>query len=762
MAELQFINKDSVAVKNDFTNEEGIFSLVMDKGEYNLKIVQIGKVIYKQKIIMSQNLNLGTIIITENLKELNEVVVTAKKKLIERKVDRLVFNVENSISATGGDALDALKITPSIRVQNNQITMIGKSGMSVMVDDRLIQLSGDDLINFLKTIPSDNIKSIEVITTPPAKYDAEGNSGIVNIKLKTSKKDSWNANLRSSFKQATYGSGNFGSNFMYQKNKLSLLADVSTFDNQSIYQNRIEYTYPTEVWKNNIDIDSKSRGLAIKLNVEYELSKKTKIGIQYNGSQSKGNSDEVDQSSVYNLNLITLNKQFLSNGQTRSDFYNHSFNLNLTQKLDTLGKKFTIDLDYFINKKDKENPFNTTNFDYQIPQENNYFTSNNSLQKIQNFSSKIDFEMPYKWANVNFGGKISLTTNDSNLNGNYYEIISQSNQLYLSQTNIFNYKENNQALYFSLDKKWNKKWTAKAGLRMENTQTRGYTSTLNQENKTNYLKLFPTAYLSYQANENHNFSLSLSRRIERPAYWELDPARWYTGLNSYIIGNPFMQPSFAYNLEFSHTYKSLLVTTLSYSKTKNGFGQLTTFDFANNQQIMIRENYFNGGILNFQENATLNINEYWLMVASASGYYSETNTFYKTLSPKYSGWGADFNTTQSFIINKAKTLSTEINFDYSFPSFFAESITLSNYSFDMGLKYTMLNKKLIASLNAYNIFRTDLVRNRVNSQNIAQSYNQYYDTQSIKLSISYKFGNKTISVKERVGSNTDEKGRTGN
>jgi hypothetical protein len=761
LIEIQLQNKDSVLVKSELTNTEGKFTITIEKGEYLLFVKQLGTVLYKQKISVDQDHYLGEIRIIENQQQLEEVVITTKKKLIERKVDRLIFNVENSISATGGDALDALKVTPGIRVQNEKIAMIGKSGMSVMVDDKLIQLSGDDLINFLKTISSDNIKSIEVITTPPAKYDAEGNSGIVNIKLKKAKKDSWSANLTGSYKQTTYSSGNFGGNFMYQKNRISLLASATYYDSKYIYENRIEYTYPTEFWKNNIDIRNQLKGLVSKLNLEYELSNKSKIGIQYNGSQIRGHTGEEYQSSVYNLDMINLNKLFITNGNTNSTVYNHALNVNFTKKLDTLGKNFAIDVDYFINQKDKKNPFYTNNFDYQIPQENQYYTTNNSLQKIQNFSSKIDFEIPYKWANINFGGKLSLTTNDSNLNGNYYEIISQSNQLYLSQTNIFNYKENNQALYFSFDKKLGKKWTAKAGLRMEATQTKGYTSTLNQENKTNYLKLFPTVYLSHQANENNTFSLSLSRRIERPAYWELDPSKWYTGLNSYVIGNPFMQPSFAYNLEFSHAYKSLLITTLSYSKTENGFGQLTTFDIANDKQVMVRENYYNSNNFTLQENATININKWITSTMGGSVHYATTNTFYATLAPKYKGWGADFNSTQSLILNKQKTFTGEISFNYNFPTYSIIGKSLYNYSLDAGLKYVMLQNKLIVSLNAFNILRSDIIRFRNTSQNIAQSYNQYYDTQSIRLSVFYKFGNKKISVKEREGSNTEEKGRTG-
>ena len=182
--EVQLQNKDSIIVKSELTDVDGKFKIIAEKGEYHLLIKQLGKILQKQKVSANQDIDIGVIQVVVNQQQLQKVLITSKKKLIDRKVDRLVFNVENSISSAGGDAIDALKITPNIRVQNDKISMIGRSGMGIMVDDKLIQLSGDDLINFLKTISSDNIKSIEVITTPPAKYSAEGNSGLVNIKLK--------------------------------------------------------------------------------------------------------------------------------------------------------------------------------------------------------------------------------------------------------------------------------------------------------------------------------------------------------------------------------------------------------------------------------------------------------------------------------------------------------------------------------------------------------------------------------------------------
>jgi hypothetical protein len=490
LAEVVLFNKDSIAVKSEFTNEEGMFSLTTEKGEYVLKIIQIGKILYTQKITVSQNLNLGLIQISAAPQQLQEVVVTGKKKLVERKIDRLIFNVENSISATGGDALDALKITPSIRVQNDQIAMIGKSKMSVMIDDRLIQLSGDDLINYLKTISSDNIKNIEVITTPPAKYDAEGNSGIVNIKLKKAKKDSWSTTLRSTSTLATYFRQSEGVNFMFQKNKWSVLADVSVGTPKYIYTNDQTYQYPNdEYWEADINHINKYKYISPNLSVDYKINNKWTVGMQYTGSFDRINRDEFYETSIFQTNTkVDLLKFYKTNGKNKEDTYTHSLNFKTVHVLDTIGKKVTIDVDYFKNDSDKNNPFYTTNTDYAINQLEDFYTNNQANQTIDNFSTRVDFEMPYKWATLNYGGKISFTTNYAELNGKFYKLISQNPEIYLSQHTHFDYTENNQALYFSIQKELSKKWEAKVGLRLENTQTKGYSEELNQTNKNNYNK----------------------------------------------------------------------------------------------------------------------------------------------------------------------------------------------------------------------------------------------------------------------------------
>lgn len=761
LVEVLLYNSDSTAVKNEFSDINGGFEIEANTGNYRLQLRQLGEVLFEKNIELRKDLNLGIIKI-KITNQLQTVVIETKKKLIERKVDRLVFNVENSILATGGDAIDALKVTPGIKVQNDAIKMIGKRGMALMVDDRMIQLSEDDLINYLKTISSDNIKSIEVITTPPAKYNAEGNSGLINIKLKKVKKDSWSTTTRANYNQATYATATFGANLSYQKNKLGLILDLSERNVESIYTNDVTYKYPTENWKNEVFNKTDRNVFSSLIGLTYDLTSKSKFGVQYLGSFNKSKVNEDNLSNIYNYQTNSLDGNLNSSGFTDRNINNHSLNLSLATKLDSIGKKFTINADYFIYDSNKANNFRNENNNYIDLITERQYNENGNNQKISNFSTDIDFEMPYKWASINFGAKLNATNSNSDLETLIYENNNGVYVLNSTQVNVFKYKENNQALYFSSTKKLGEKWELKLGIRTEFVQTTGFSKTTNSPNKYNYFKIFPTLYFSYKGNEDNTLSANYSRRINRPSYSDMNPAKWYFNSNSYEEGNPFLQPSFSDNLEFSHKFKQLLVSTLSFSKTKNGFGQLTVHDEINGIQKFIRRNYFDGSFIGLDETLTFDFFTWWNSMNNAGAFYSETNVYSEYLEPKYSGWGSYVSTTNSFVLNKNKTFSGQLAYTYSFPTSYGESNISSYSNLNIAIRYALLNKKLQLSFVIDDLLKTNQYTIYNKSQDIDQSFRQYYDTQSFRISVSYKFGSDKINVKQRSFGNQEEKNRIGN
>ena len=747
--EIQLQNKDSIIFKSELTNAEGKFILETEKGEYSLIVRQLGVIYYKQNINANQDTNVGIINITEKEQQLQEVVITSKKKLIERKVDRLIFNVENSISASGGDAIDALKITPRVKVKNDNISMIGKNNMSVMVDDKLILLTGDELINFLKSIPSDNIKSIEVITTPPTKYDAEGNSGLINIKLKKSKLNQWNASLRSSYVQSTYPKGSFGGNFDYQKNKLSLYSNLNYVNGSNAPVETNKIYYPLGLWNEENKRRDFQNSVNGRIGADYKISEKFSVGMQYLGSFSKPKIAENSLTTIYNQTNSQIDSYINTLSENLGKNNNHSLNLNSTVVFDTIGKKMNINLDYFKFKNDDNRIFNTINL---------LSANNTSLQDIQNYSAKIDFEHPLKWINLSYGGKLSFIKTQNNVN--YFDTTLGTPIFDPTQSNEFNYDENTQAIYLNGTKKLNEKWETQLGFRLENTQTEGVSKTLNQKNTNSYAKLFPTFYLTYTPNEKNSFSINYNKRINRPSYNRLNPFRWYSNPFSYTEGNPFLQPSFSNNLELNYTFNDNWSNSIYYSHTDNGFEQITIVDNTDNIQKTIAQNFFKTTIIGISESYTYNKLKWLSSTFSFDWNYSKSESLIPITNQNLNGSNAYFSTSNDFNLNKNKTLLFNFSYWYNFKG--TSDLDKNNaYSqLDASIKYFAFDKKLQISFNANDILSTNRPIYTSFTNNIQIDYKNYYDVRLFRLSLVYKFGNKNINVEKKEVGNQEEKERT--
>ena len=744
------ISKDNKLSEVSISDENGNFNLkVSENGNYQLAILKDGNNVFDKTISINGDVVENIQIFRKNEELIQEVVVSGKKKLIERKVDRIVFNVENSISSTGGDGIDALKITPGIRVQNSKISMIGKSGMAVMIDDKLVQLSGDDLINYLKTISSDNIKSIEVITTPPAKYDAEGNSGLINIKLKAVKLNQWNASLKSSYIQSTYPKSSIGGNFNYQKNRFSLYSNLIYVNgsNAPIEINKIYYD--TGLWNEESKRRDFQKSLAARIGINYKITDNWNIGIQYLGNTNKPSINENILTTIFNPDNATENSFIKTISESKNQNNNHSINLNSDVQLDSLGRKMMVNFDYFRYKNNENRNFNTIDL---------LSANNTSEQNIENYSTKIDFEHPFPWIDLTYGAKISFIKTNSDVN--YFDTTTGLPIFDATQSNVFQYKENTQSLYISGTKKITDNWETQLGFRLENTQTQGFSLALNQKNKNNYTKIFPTFYITYTPNENNSISLNYNKRINRPSYNKLNPFRWYSNPYSYVEGNPFLQPSFANNLELNYTLNDNWSNSLYFSHTKNGFEQLTIVDNNTNIQRTVAENFFNTSIIGFSESYTFNKLKWLSNTLSFDWSYNWSKSLIPITNQNLEGSNAYFSINNDFVLNKSKTLLFNISYWYNFKG--VSDLDKSNaYSqLDTSLKYLALDKKLLISLNVNDILKTNKPIYTSFTNNTRIDYKNYYDLRSFRITISYAFGNKNIDVERKELGNKEEKERT--
>ncbi|SFE01657.1 TonB-dependent receptor domain-containing protein [Flavobacterium phragmitis] len=738
------------------TDSLGNFILKAEKGNYVLIIEQFGTEFSNKEISVNQDQDLGIIEVKEQI-QLEGVTVKSRKKLVEQKVDRLVFNVENSVTATGGTALDALKSTPTVRVQNETISIVGKGEVLVMIDDRLNKMTQEDLTAFLKSIPADNIKSIEVITTPPAKYEAEGNSGLINIKLKTAKANSWNANLGTSFVQRSYASENLNGLFIYNYNKLSLQASVNKGKDQlaTTSDNRIYYT--DELWKQNIKTKSETDLLSIGLGFDYKLTEKWTTGIKYLGSFNDRISANNPLTSRYNTSG-EINSYILSDVKSQNKPQMNSVNWNNSFNLDSNGKNITVDLDYFNYQKDDSRVFSGNEMNAEKENiDGTYFSAlNSNVNQLKNYSAKIDVTLPYSFANISFGGKGFYTNTKNDLN--VFDNETGTPVLNTNYSNIFTYKEYNQALYFSVSKKLNEKWETQIGLRTEATQTEGFSENLNQTNKNNYVKLFPTAYLTYTVNDNNSYSLNYSRRIRRPDFDYLNPFVIRTSPYYYSEGNPFLKPSIIDNLEFSYIRNQKWVNNIYFSQVSDFGQELAIIDPETNSTKSTPINYANTYQIGLSTYYNFNKLSWWNSFMGFNLNYQNVKS--KTnLIASVDGYNGYIYSNNDFTINNSKTVFLGLNYGLQLPGRYQVFNISTLNILDVSVKLLALKKNLSITLTGEDLLNAQKPLISYYSNGIKNTMKNYGDSRAFRIALSYKFGNENVKSKERGFGNEEERNR---
>lgn len=690
--------------------------------------------------------------------QLKEVSVVAKKKLFVRKNDRLIFNVENSIINSGSNAIDALRITPGIRVLNDEISMVAKSGFTVTINDKIIPLSGEDLSNYLKGISTASIKSIEIISTPPAKYEAEGNSGIINIVLKNIINNSWNLNLRGAYTQARYSEGNLGVDFNLKKDKVSIYSNITTDLKDTYYYMKNYIYYPTETWVLSAPFKGRKKYFNGNVGFDYFINNNWEIGVVYfnNISSNIRNNNNIS-TDIYNSDfslkeyMNTVRNTNLGNNLNALNF--HSIN-----KIDSLGKKISIDFDYFTyNSTDSVNNLgNSYNADNSLIINTYYAKANQNIGRVINYSAKINVDLPTKWSNLNFGTKITFSKNNNDFK--FYDFSTSSYIIDDSQTNIFSYKEKIIASYFSANKEFTKKFSVQIGLRFEYTSTEGNSQSTNLTTIINYSKLFPTCFLNYQLSDENSLSLNYSNRINRPPFFYLNPYKSYFNSFDYNEGNPFLKPSYSNNLEFSINTEKF-EHKLWYSSISDDYFE---FPFVNPQTKVVRHfplnciNYFSTGL-----SESFLFDKFWWWNSYNNGvfYYMQKKATIDNAIPMLKIFSGKLFSNNDFILNKKKSLILNLGGYYEFPYIAAYNNIGATFILNSGIKLILLNRNLAISLTANDILKTNHAKSSLLSGNIKYVYDNYGDTQNIRLYVSYKLGNLNIRSKKHDISNKEERDR---
>lgn len=714
---------------------------------------------------------LKTIELVPAVKSIGGVTVTAKKPLIEQKLDRTIVNVESSITAVGGSALEVLEKSPGVTVdKDGNISLKGKQGVVIMIDGRPSYLGGADLASLLRSMSASQLEQIEIMTNPPAKYDAAGNSGVINIKTKKNKQFGYNGSLTTGYTQGIYPRFNESGNFNYRNGKVNVFTNLSYNRNHRRESLDISRNFRDESTKDILSVfdqtsrmTNESRFYNAKAGLDYFASKKTTLGFVVSGYYNPSTWTSRTNTDIFNPNNVLTN-QTKAFSQNNEKWKNFSTNIYLKTVLDSAGQELTTDLDYVQYRSTSFQPLISSYYDNAGNLTKTPDTLNGTLpQDITIYSAKADYTKPLKkGAKFEAGIKTSYVKTDNNAsydslrNGQTYHDYNRSNH--------FVYEENINAAYVNFSTPLGKKWSGQFGLRAENTNAKGNQLTTGVQFKRNYTQLFPTAYLQYSANEKNQFVLNYGRRINRPDYADLNPFIHFLDRYTFEQGNPDLKPQFSHNIELRHTYSGFLTTTLNYSKTTDIIQQVIEQHEATNETFVKKANIASQNQYGLTVTAFKQINKWW----SGNIYANVANNRFKgVVNNENISLGITMFMTQIQQQFKwGKGWGAELSGFYRSKGL--EGVIFINpiKQVDVGFSKQVLKSKGTVKLNFKDIFRGAVYTGYSKYGTVDANFKNVNDQRAVAVSFTWRFSKGKLKANSgrREGGASDEQNRvkTGN
>jgi iron complex outermembrane recepter protein len=761
--------RDSSVVRFAVADKNGLYSFDAAEGKYLVSVTAVGHSKGFSEVFEvqpGQEVKLKTIVLLPQSKSLANVVITAKKPLIEQKIDRTVVNVEASVTNVGASALEVLEKSPGITVdKDGNISLKGKEGVLVLVDGRPTQLSGTDLANLLRNMHASSLDQIEIMTNPPARFDAAGNAGVINIKMKKNKMAGYNGTVNLGYSQARHARYNEGLNFNYKEGKVNVFGNISHNYNKSENQLNIKrkiFDTISGLVVNHFDMRARMmndrNNFNGRIGLDYSPSKRTTFGFAVNGATSPGSFGNQNFTLISDAGK-TPESQTKASAAYDQTWKNFSTNLNFRRALDTTGKELTADLDYVSYLSGNDQLLVNAYYNASGSQIGTADSLVAALpQDIKIYSGRIDYYQPLKkGAKFEAGLKSSIVRTDNNA---VYDSLQNGTRVHdIGRTNHFVYEENINAAYVNLSGSLCKKINGQLGLRLENTVASGIQVLTGQKVNQDYTQLFPTAFLQYKANDKNNFGINYGRRIRRPNYESLNPFIKFLDRYTYQQGNPDLKPQFSHNIELSHTYKNFLTTTINYTNTTDIIQQVIEQKgkdgYAKQQNIAELKQF---GI---SVNANQSVTKWW--TSSLYGYLFHNN--YKgeiNKSPIELG-------TTSFIVNGsqqfkfAKTWTAEVSGMYRTRGVEGVLEVDPMGLISVGMSKTVFENKGTIRAGLRDVFHSQKMTASSKYKNVDMTFTEIRDSRVFSLGFSYRFSKGKVSqTKKRTnGSANEEQNRAG-
>ncbi|UMY64451.1 MULTISPECIES: outer membrane beta-barrel family protein [unclassified Flavobacterium] len=677
---------------------------------------------------------------------LQEVTVVRRKPLIENKIDKVVVNVDALMSAAGGDAMDVLEKSPGIVIdQNGTITYKGKSGLSVFIDGKPSYLSGADLEAFLKSLPAATLNQVELMTNPPAKYDAAGGGGIINITTKKTNSRGFNGSVSARLTQGKRFRGRENLNLNYLGDNVRIFGSAGVDYTASVNDLDIYRRFKDEdgtvvrYFDQNSILENKARSGNARAGIDYYASDKTTFGAMVFGLYRES-TVESDVNSVLRNAARALDSTVVARNRNEVPFRNLTFNLNMRHDFAD-GAKWTADADYLLYRTETDQRFR--NFVYGPDgQERNQDESKGYLPSdIDIVSLKTDYSRQFKnGLSFETGYKVSLSKTDNI--ADYRDAIGGVFVPNYDQSNHFRYDETIHAGYVNGSRAFGR-IAVQAGLRLENTDSKG--NQLGNPEKPasrfrrNYTNLFPTLYVQYQLDSigNHVLVTSYGKRINRPYYEDLNPFVSPLDKFTFYAGNPYLNPSFAHNVELSYRYKGYFSTTASYGFTRDDINE--TIEITDGIYYSRPGNIGQSRFYSLNANAQIPFTKWWTsnLYAELTRTEYESRLYTETLDA--SGTFCVFNATNTFIL--PSDWSVEVSGYYQSNIVSSQFVLLERGGVNLAVQHKLWKGKGSVKLIGNDLFYTGINRGIINNlANVNANWTNKPDSRFVSLALNYSFG----------------------
>lgn len=763
--------KDSSVIKMSVIDKDGLFEFEnLQQGNYLLLATAVGYgKAYSAPISLAagNSVSVEPLTLTPVSKDLKAVTVTARKPLIEMKMDRTVVNVEAAVTNVGANALEVLEKSPGVQVdKDGNISLKGKQGVTILIDGRPSYLSGADLAAMLKGMQASQLDQIEIMTNPPAKYDAAGNSGIINIKTKKNKVKGFNGNVSAGVGlRYHYVTTNESVSLNYRNGKVNLFGNYSYGHGENLQELDIHRLYKNPdgsanaIFQQVSNMNHSNDNNNLKLGMDYYVSKKTTLGIVLSGFANPDK--QVGDNISYLENPGGAVDSIVSaNSLIKELWKNGSVNLNMRHEYDSTGRELDIDIDYIKYKASNVQYFDNITLTPAWAKKYDEQLSGDLPTNIDIYSAKADYTLPLKkQLKLEMGVKSSYVVTDSK--ANYYNLEGSDWQPDYDKTNFFRYRENINAAYVSLNKQLNKKWGVQAGLRFENTNYDGldYGNPTKPDSafKHSYASAFPTAYVSYNASKNNQFGVSFGRRIDRPRYQDLNPFLFFLDKYTYGSGNPYLKPQYSNNFELSHIFKGWLNTTINYSVTKDLVTE--TFDQSGYATIVRQGNIGHRENAGIAVSAQIPVTKWWTSILYSNYNYTwYSGTLYG--DPLKISAGMMFaNINNQF--NFKKGWSAELSGWYRTKGLEGQILLQPMGQVSGGVSKQVMKGKGSVRFNMRDIFNTQNAHGNINFKETEASFVNKRFGRSANITFTYRFGKplKSTAKQHRNGGAGDEQNR---